>query len=93
VRLTAEEVAGTVEVTVRDDGSGIAPEDLPHVFEPFYRGEGGSRGRTPRPGMGLGLAIVERLVAAMGGEVSLESKGKGMGTTARVRLPAAETNP
>ena len=76
-----------VEFFVRDEGKGIGSEDLPHVTEPFYRGEGGSAGRTPRPGMGLGLAIANRLVRAMGGRLALESPGPGLGTLASVYLP------
>lgn len=75
-----------VEIFVRDDGAGIRAEDLPHVVEPFYRGGGGSAGRTPRAGMGLGLAIVSRLVQAMGGRLVLDSPGTGKGTTASVFL-------
>ncbi len=76
-----------VELVVRDEGHGIGPEDLPHVTEPFYRGEGGSKGRTPRAGMGLGLAIASRLLDAMGGRLVLASPGLGLGTTASVFLP------
>ena len=75
-----------VEFFVRDEGKGIRPEDLPHVTEPFYRGEGGSAGRTPRPGMGLGLAIANRLVRAMDGRLTLQSPGPGQGTMASVYL-------
>ena len=78
-----------VEFFVRDEGKGIRPEDLPHVTEPFFRGEGGSAGRTPRPGMGLGLAIANRLVRAMGGRLALESPGPNLGTVASVYLPRA----
>ncbi len=76
-----------VEFVIQDEGRGISPDDLPHVLEPFYRGEGGSGGRTPRPGMGLGLAISSRLVEAMGGRLALSSEGLGCGTTASVFLP------
>ncbi|MCL6595860.1 MAG: HAMP domain-containing histidine kinase [Firmicutes bacterium] len=89
VTLGARRDGREVEIYVRDDGEGIAPDDLPHVMEPFYRGQGGSAGRTPRPGMGLGLAIASRLTKAMGGRLELESPGRGGGTLARVRLPLA----
>jgi two-component system sensor histidine kinase BaeS len=87
VTLGARVDGREVEIYVRDDGEGIAPDDLPHVMEPFYRGQGGSAGRTPRPGMGLGLAIASRLTRAMGGRLELQSPGRGGGTLARVRLP------
>ena len=78
-----------VEFFVRDEGKGIRPEDLPHVTEPFFRGEGGSSGRTPRPGIGLGLAIANRLVQAMEGRLTLHSPGVGQGTVVSVYLPLA----
>lgn len=82
-----------VRFHIRDEGKGIRPPDLPHVMEPFYRGEGGSAGRTPRAGMGLGLAIADRLVRAMGGRLLLESPGKDQGTTASVYLPRVLRQP
>lgn len=69
-------------LTVEDEGSGISPEDLPHVFELFYRGKGSGNG------FGLGLAICRDLVENMGGEVSISSR-EGTGTTVEVRLPEA----
>jgi len=60
-----------VLLTVADTGAGIAHDDLPHVFEHFYRGDS-SRARETG-GAGLGLALVLELVRAMGGEVSAES--------------------
>ena len=74
-------------VWVSDEGEGIRREDLPHVTEPFFRVLGESSGRTPRPGMGLGLAIAERLVTAMGGTLTVQSAGPGFGTTVSVYLP------
>ncbi len=71
--------ANAVIVEVRDTGEGIAPDDLPHVWERFYRA--GDNG-----GVGLGLAIVKELVEAMGGLVSVESK-LGEGSCFTVRLP------
>lgn len=61
-----------VEVTVRDSGEGIRPEDLPHIFERFYRGEK-SRSRATG-GAGLGLAISRGIVQAHGGEISVASQ-------------------
>jgi two-component system, OmpR family, sensor histidine kinase MprB len=69
------------EVSVRDHGPGIAPADLPHVFDRFYRG-GDARGR---PGSGLGLAIVRQVAEAHGGSVGAEPASGG-GTRLRLRL-------
>src|SRR3954471_9656169 len=72
------------ELTVRDHGTGIPPDELPHVFEHFYRGAS-ARGR---PGSGLGLAIVRQVVEQHGGTVGAEHPPGG-GALFRVRLPAA----
>jgi len=73
-------------VTVQDTGVGIAPEDLPHVFDRFYRADR-SRNRA-QGGAGLGLAIVRGLVEAMGGTIAVESE-VGEGTRFTIRLPRA----
>jgi signal transduction histidine kinase len=71
---------------IRDTGPGIAPTDLPHIFERFYRTD---RARSRESGgSGLGLAIVQRLVEAQGGKVDVSSE-LGKGTTFCVLLPAA----
>jgi signal transduction histidine kinase len=74
-----------ISITVQDHGEGIPPEDLPHVFERFYRGRGeGSEG-----GSGLGLAIAKELVDAMRGKIRI-AIGPGRGTTVTIELEAAE---
>ncbi|HTR73003.1 MAG TPA: HAMP domain-containing sensor histidine kinase [Solirubrobacteraceae bacterium] len=73
------------ELTVRDHGPGISSEDLPHVFDRFYRGAE-ARGR---PGSGLGLAIVRQVAEQHGGSVRAE-RAPGGGTLMRVILPGAE---
>ncbi|MGO9761104.1 MAG: sensor histidine kinase [Solirubrobacteraceae bacterium] len=73
------------ELTVRDHGQGISAEDLPHVFDRFYRGAE-ARGR---PGSGLGLAIVRQVAVQQGGSVTADP-APGGGTLMRLRLPGAE---
>lgn len=86
VTVTWRPVDGQGVLTVRDEGCGIPAEHLPHLFERFYRIEGG-RERS-RGGTGLGLAIVNKLVQATGGEVAVTSR-EGHGTTFTVRWPLA----
>lgn len=84
VQVYARSVSGGVEVSVRDTGEGIRPEDLPHVFEQFYRGEK-SRSRATG-GAGLGLAIAQSFVQAHGGVIRVESQ-VGEGTRFSFFLP------
>ncbi|MFF9865466.1 MULTISPECIES: HAMP domain-containing sensor histidine kinase [unclassified Streptomyces] len=86
---------GTIEVSlaggelvVRDHGPGITPDELPHVFERFWR----SPSARSLPGSGLGLSIVARTVRQAGGEVELTA-AEGGGTRAVIRLPGAPTPP
>ena len=76
-----------LRVEVADTGTGISAEDLPHVFDRFWRAEK-SRSRQTG-GSGLGLAIVRKLVEAHGGRVGVESV-VGSGSVFWVRLPAGE---
>jgi signal transduction histidine kinase len=73
-----------VEVTVSDTGEGIRAEDIPHIFERFYRGEK-SRNRGTG-GAGLGLAIARGIVQAHGGDIRVESQA-GKGTQFSFRIP------
>jgi signal transduction histidine kinase len=77
---------GSVEVTVADDGEGIAAEHLPHVFERFYRADP-ARSRASG-GSGIGLTIARALVQAHGGAIRAESAGPGHGARFVVTLPA-----
>jgi len=89
VGLMVRAVNGAVEGVVSDTGPGIPEEELPRVFERFYRLEKSrTRGQDNRRGSGLGLAIVEELVHAHGGRVSVSSR-VGQGTTFTVSLPTA----
>jgi signal transduction histidine kinase len=98
VTVTAARAGSTTEVVVSDTGEGIAPQDLPHVFERFWRadaarsrtgssGPGGSELRWAR-GSGLGLSVARSLVEAQGGRIWVEST-QGEGTTFRFTLPLA----
>ncbi|WP_083842939.1 HAMP domain-containing sensor histidine kinase [Schlesneria paludicola] len=82
ISLSAELVGRDIILSVKDTGSGIPPEYVPHVFEKFFRVPGQSRGS----GTGLGLAIVNEIVTAHGGTVSCESQ-PGIGTAFHIRLP------
>lgn len=86
VTVTVSSQDGQVVVAVRDEGEGIAPEHLPHVFERFYRADP-SRSRDGGGSSGLGLAIVEAIVTAHGGTVGVTS-APAQGTTVRVTFPA-----
>jgi signal transduction histidine kinase len=75
-----------VEVTVEDQGPGIPADDLPHIFEPFYRGRGRSAGAVS--GSGLGLTLVRSIAEAHGGRVTVQT-GERTGTAFTLHLPAS----
>ncbi|MFO0581543.1 MAG: HAMP domain-containing sensor histidine kinase [Anaeromyxobacter sp.] len=86
IRLAARAGAGGVEVAVTDRGAGIAPEDLPHLFTPFFRAD---RSRTRATGgVGLGLSLSRRIAEAHRGSLTVES-APGAGSTFTLVLPAA----
>jgi signal transduction histidine kinase len=72
---------------VADDGEGIDPADLPHVFERFYRADAARGGHDA--GSGIGLTIVAAIVRAHGGSVRADSRGRGTGARFTIRLPNA----
>ena len=76
--LTTTHGSGRIRVDVRDRGAGIAPENLPRVFDPFFT--------TRRTGTGLGLAISRNIIEGMGGTIAIESS-PGEGTLVRLDLP------
>lgn len=84
VDVTPSAERGAIVVRVRDEGPGIPRDELPHVFDRFYRGSGS---RVSRNGAGLGLAIARSLIQAHGGTLALES-ADGTGTIATMRLPS-----
>jgi CheY-like chemotaxis protein/anti-sigma regulatory factor (Ser/Thr protein kinase) len=89
IDVSARRTSSQIQIAVTDNGEGIDPNFIPHVFEPFRQAE------DPRTrvhgGLGLGLSIVRYLVEAQGGSVTAESSGKGKGSTFTVALPIAAT--
>jgi two-component system sensor histidine kinase ResE len=92
VTLNVRLMGNVVRVDVHDTGEGIAANDLPHIFERFYRGE---RARTREThgqrGAGLGLAIVQGLIEAHGGKINVQSE-PGKGTLFTFTLPRHSSN-
>ena len=88
VRVELKLRGGVVRVIVRDQGVGIRPDFLPHVFEPFLQAEA----TTTRAygGLGLGLAIVKYFTELHGGSIAAESLGEGQGSTFTITLPLAQ---
>jgi two-component system sensor histidine kinase GlrK len=82
VQMKPDPQAGVLEVSVSDTGPGVAPEDLPYLFERFYQGRTKVRHTA---GSGLGLALVKKIVEAHGGRIWIESE-KGKGATVRFIL-------
>lgn len=89
IGLEIKQTAGEARIVVANSGPGIAPEDLPHVFERFYRGQTAELRARSRGagGSGLGLAIVKSVAEMHGGGVVAESQ-TGQGASFTVRLPA-----
>jgi signal transduction histidine kinase len=79
---------GAVTLAVEDSACGIAAEDLPHVFEPFYRSTHARR--LGRVGIGLGLAVAQRIAGAFGGTIRAESE-LGRGSRFLLKLPELAT--
>jgi PAS domain S-box-containing protein len=88
IQVAAERQGGEVAVSVKDDGIGIPPEMLPHIFEIFTQVD-----RSPervQGGLGIGLTLVRQLVELHRGRVVAHSEGPGLGSEFVVRLPAVE---
>ncbi len=85
--MSLEQIKDQARVIVRDTGPGIPAEDLPHIFERFYRAEKSrTRGKSTGTGFGLGLSIVNWIVEKHGGRIEVVSQ-EGKGTTFAVWLP------
>jgi PAS domain S-box-containing protein len=91
IDVTLRRIERTVEITVVDRGEGIDSEVLPFVFDPFRQADGGAT--RVHGGLGLGLAIVRRLVELHGGTVTAASEGPDRGAMFTVRLPATAPAP
>ena len=86
ISVSARREGDSVVLKVRDDGIGIAPGMLPHVFELFVQAD--SAATRSQGGLGIGLTLVQSLVEMHGGTVTVESEGLGKGAEFTVRLPA-----
>jgi signal transduction histidine kinase len=87
ISLTASTHMDGVALAVADDGEGISPDVLPHVFERFYRGDRSRNGTAGESG--LGLAIAKSIVEAQKGSIGVSSEGVGKGSIFTIYLPAA----
>ena len=84
VGVTAALVSGAVQVVVRDRGPGVDPQELPHIFEPFFRGRRAAERQIK--GSGLGLALARSDAEGFGGKLTVESV-PGLGSAFHLRLP------
>jgi len=85
VQIALERINSHIEITVVDNGRGIKPEFLPHIFERFRQAD--SSTTRMFGGLGLGLSIVKHLVELHGGKITAHSDGEGKGATFRIELP------
>jgi len=85
ISLSAQQKDGEVIVRICDSGIGIAPDVLPYVFNLFMQADHSSR--RPEAGLGIGLALVKRLIEMHGGSVTAASAGLGQGSEFTVCLP------
>lgn len=89
IRIEVEDREGKIVLSIEDNGIGISPEDLPHIWERFYRIKNQRDGHMREKGSGLGLVIVKKLVQLQGGNIDVASQ-LGKGTTFRISFPSFE---
>ena len=77
-----------VSISIEDEGPGVAAQDLPRIFAPFFRGATSAVG--PVPGSGLGLSVVKQIAEAHGGRVTVEKGKRGIGSIFTLHLPLGE---
>ncbi|HEY4058947.1 MAG TPA: ATP-binding protein, partial [Kofleriaceae bacterium] len=92
ITLDARRVGDRVRYEVKDHGIGIAADDLPQVFTPFFRGERSRTRQADAGGVGLGLTLAKRIVDAHAGTIDVTSQS-GQGTTVVVTLPVTSGEP
>lgn len=91
IRISLQQADSVIRLQIRDSGQGIATAFLPYVFDRFRQADGSTT--REQGGLGLGLAIVRRVVELHGGRVRAESPGKGLGATFTVELPTEISRP
>ena len=84
ITITTHRASKAFAITIRDRGVGVATDDLPRVFDPYFT--------TKRTGSGLGLAIAKNIIEGMGGTIVLENRA-GAGAEIRIDLPAHQSAP
>jgi two-component system CheB/CheR fusion protein len=84
VRYSLDSKSGHAVISVSDEGDGISPDNLPHIFEPFFQGQ-----RRRGTGMGLGLSLAQAIAQAHSGDIRVFSEGEGQGARFVVQLPLA----
>lgn len=89
IALRVEEDGDEILISIKDDGIGIPPEDLPHIFDGFYRGKDA---QTASSGHGIGLAVSRQIIEAHNGSIAVESQ-LGRGSVFSIRLPAVKPGP
>ncbi|MEK7388157.1 MAG: response regulator [Elusimicrobiota bacterium] len=85
LRVTLNSERGRAHLTIEDSGPGVPPEYLPHIFDVFFAAVQGPT--REYPGLGLGLSLSKQIIDTIGGQIWLDSRGAGCGTTAHLDLP------